>query len=93
MKKNLVYDTLVDCMYQNNNGEMEYREQVVVFRKDRINHIARIITYVDVKKHSKPASFSASKHLDKAMELLRTGNYGTNCSDVLPESRKVPQSA
>ena len=29
---------------------MEYREQVVVFRKDGINHIARIITYVDIKK-------------------------------------------
>lgn len=58
MKKNLVYDTLVDCMYQNNNGEMEYREQVVVFRKDGINHIARIITYVDVKKGKQPKLIS-----------------------------------
>lgn len=29
---------------------MEYREQVVVFRKGTVNHIARIITYVDMKK-------------------------------------------
>ena len=33
---------------------MEYREQVVIFRKDGINHIARIITYVDLKKNKKP---------------------------------------
>ena len=37
---------------------MEYREQVVVFRKDGINHIARIITYVDVKKGKQPKLIS-----------------------------------
>lgn len=68
MKKNLVYDTLVDCMYQNNNGEMEYREQVVVFRKDGINHIARIITYVDVKKGRQPKLISLLTN-DFDMEL------------------------
>lgn len=68
MKKNLVYDTLVDCMYQNNNGEMEYREQVVVFRKDGINHIARIITYVDVKKGKQPKLISLLTN-DFDMEL------------------------
>lgn len=49
MKKNLRYEVLVDCMHQNPQGLMEYREQVVVFRKDDISHIARIITYVDIK--------------------------------------------
>ena len=68
MKKNLVYDTLVDCMYQNNNGEMEYREQVVVFRKDGINHIARIRTYVDVKKGKQPKLISLLTN-DFDMEL------------------------
>lgn len=68
MKKNLVYDTLVDCMYQNNNGEMEYLEQVVVFRKDGINHIARIITYVDVKKGKQPKLISLLTN-DFDMEL------------------------
>ena len=53
MKKNLNYEALVDCMHQNPQGLMEYREQVVVFRKDDINHIARIITYVDIKKGKK----------------------------------------
>lgn len=53
MKKNLNYEVLVDCMHQNPQGLMEYREQVVVFRKDDINHIARIITYVDIKKGKK----------------------------------------
>ena len=37
---------------------MEYREQVVVFRKDGINHIARIIIYVDIKKNGKPKLIS-----------------------------------
>ena len=50
MKKSLKYEVLVDCMHQNPQGLMEYREQVVVFRKDSINHLARIITYIDIKK-------------------------------------------
>ena len=54
MKKNLNYEVLVDCMDQNSQGLMEYREQVVVFRKDDINHIARLITYVDIKKGKQP---------------------------------------
>ncbi len=54
MKKNLNYEVLVDCMHQNSQGLMEYREYVVVFRKDDINHIARIITYVDIKKGKQP---------------------------------------
>ncbi len=33
---------------------MEYRGQAVVFRKDGISHIARIITYVDIKKGKSP---------------------------------------
>ena len=58
MKKGLKYDLLVDCMYQNDKGEMEYREQVVVFRKGNINHIARIVTYVDIKKNKRPKLIS-----------------------------------
>ena len=54
------YEVLVDCMHQNPQGLMEYREQVVVFRKDGINHIARIITYVDIKKGKKPKTHIAS---------------------------------
>ncbi len=50
MKKNLNYELLIDYMEQNTNGQMQYRKQVVVFRKSDINHIARIITYVDIKK-------------------------------------------
>ena len=58
MKKNLNYEILVDCMQQNQQGLMEYREQVVVFRKGEINHIARIVTYVDIKKGKKPKLIS-----------------------------------
>lgn len=54
MKKNLVYDVLVDCMEMTEEGRMSYREQVVVFRKGDINHIARIVTYVDIKKGIQP---------------------------------------
>ena len=50
MKKCLKYEVLADCMDMNGKGLMEYREQVVVFRKGGISHIARIITYVDIKK-------------------------------------------
>ena len=58
MKKNLVYDTLVDCMEMTEEGKMKFREQVVVFRKDDINHIARIVTYVDIKKGKQPKLIS-----------------------------------
>ena len=70
MKKGLKYDTLVDCMHQNPQGLMECREQVVVFRKGGINHIARIITCVDIKKGKTP----------KLVSLL------TNDFDMPPET-------
>lgn len=54
MKKNLNYEVLAGCMEMNEDGLMAFREQVVAFRKDNINHIARIITYVDLKKGKKP---------------------------------------
>ncbi len=57
-KKNLTYETLVDCMDMNADGKMEYREQVVVFRKGGISHIARIITDVDIKKGKQPKLIS-----------------------------------
>lgn len=34
MKKNLKFEVLVDYMYQDQQGLMQDREQVVVFRKD-----------------------------------------------------------
>lgn len=58
MKKKLKYEVLVDFMEMTPEGKMEYREQVVVFRKDEINHIARIITYVDIKKGKQPKLIS-----------------------------------
>ena len=54
MKKNLTFEILEDCMDMSIEGQMVYREQVVVFRKGEINHIARIITYVDIKKGKQP---------------------------------------
>lgn len=54
MKKNLKYEVLPDFMEMTPEGKMEYREQVVVFRKGAINHIARLITYVDIKKGKQP---------------------------------------
>ncbi len=54
MKTNLTYEVLEDCMDMNEDGKMQYREQVVVFRKGEINHIARIITYIDIKKGKQP---------------------------------------
>ena len=54
MRKDLKYDVLVDCMLQMPQGLMGYREQTVAFRKGNINHMARIITYVDIKKGKRP---------------------------------------
>ena len=71
MKKNLNYEVLVDCMHQNPQGFMEYREQVVVFRKGDINHIARIITYVDIKKGRQPKLISLlTSDFDMPLETI-----------------------
>ena len=71
MKKNLKYETLVDCMDMNPDGRMEYREQVVVFRKDGVSHIARIITYVDIKNGKTPKLVSLlTNDFDMSMETV-----------------------
>lgn len=70
MKKNLKYEVLLDFMEMTPDGKMEFREQVVVFRKGAINHIARLITYVDIKKGKQP----------KLVTLL------TNDFDMRPET-------
>lgn len=54
MKKNLKYELLYDLMEMAPEGQMKYREQIVVFRKGDINHVARLITYVDIKKGKRP---------------------------------------
>ena len=71
MKKNLKYEVLADCMDMNEDGLMEYREQVVVFRKGGINHIARIITYVDIKKGKMPKLVSLlTNDFDMSMKTI-----------------------
>ena len=54
MKKSLKYRLLVDAMAMNPEGKMVSREQVVVFSKGDIDHIARMVTYVDIKKGKQP---------------------------------------
>ena len=68
MKQNLTYKTLSSTYYMNAKGQMHWREELVVFRKEvkgketgedgkerestrTIEHKARIVTYVDEKKH------------------------------------------
>lgn len=70
MKKNLKYELLFDFMEITQEGKMEYRERIVVFRKGAINHIARMITYVDIRKGKHP----------KLVTLL------TNDFDMRPET-------
>ena len=71
MKRGLKNDVLVDCIQQNSQGLMEYREQVVVFRKDDINHIARIIIYVDIKKGKRPKLISLlTNDFDMPLETI-----------------------
>jgi IS4 transposase len=71
MKKSLNYDILADCMDMNADGRMKYREQVVVFRKDDINHIARIVTYVDLKKGKLPKLISLlTNDFDMSLETI-----------------------
>ncbi len=55
MKNKLKYEILSDIMYQNHDGLMALRVQHIEFTKnikegERLKHLARIITYPDVKK-------------------------------------------
>jgi len=70
MKKSLTYELLLDFMEMTPEGKMAYREQVVAFRKGAIDHIARMVTYVDIKKWKRP----------KLVTLL------TNDFDMRPET-------
>lgn len=71
MKKNLKFEVLVDYMYQDPQGLMQDREQVVVFRKDEINHVARLITYVDTKKAKSPKLVSLlTNDFDMSIETI-----------------------
>lgn len=56
MKKNLKYELLLDHMEMTPEGRMEYREQIVVFRKGETSHIARIPMWT-LKKGSSPNLF------------------------------------
>lgn len=58
MKKSLNYELLLDFMEMTPEGKMEYREQVVVFRKGETRHVARIVTYVDFKRGKQPRLIS-----------------------------------
>jgi hypothetical protein len=70
MKKSLKYELLLDLMEIAPEGKVEYREQIVVFRKGDINHLARMVTYIDIKKGKQP----------KLVTLL------TNDFDMRPET-------
>lgn len=71
MKKNLKFEVIADYMYQDPQGLMQDREQVVVFRKDGINHVARLITYVDTKKAKSPKLVSLlTNDFDMSIETI-----------------------
>ena len=60
----------MDVMYQNKQGLMQYREQIVVFRKDDVAHIARIITYVDIKKDKLKLASLLTNDFDMDIETI-----------------------
>ena len=73
MKKGLVCQTEKDTMLMDADGKMALREQLVVFRK-RVNagrlieHHARIVTYVDVKKNKARLVSLLTNEVDMAAE-------------------------
>ena len=69
MKKSLKFSIQEDVMWQNTYGLMEVRVQHVTFTKEKkngetINHHARIITYVDVKKRKLIRLLTNDMHSD-----------------------------
>ncbi len=75
MKKNLVYEELSDMMYMAPCGLMEYRVQVVEFKKrtkdgEDIKHKARIVTYVDIKKKTPKIISLLTNDMDMDVENI-----------------------
>ena len=70
LKKSLVYETKMDVMNQNELGQMQYREQIVMFRKGELSHIARIITYADIKKGRAKLISLLSNDFDMDIETI-----------------------
>ena len=73
MKKNLVYEELSDVMYMKPDGLMEYRVQIVEFKKrtkngEDIRHKARIVTYVDLTKKKPKVISLLTNDMDMDME-------------------------
>lgn len=58
MKKNLT-ETPFDFIKMTTEGKMKYREQVVVFRKGETRHIARTVTYLDIKRKTAQINVTA----------------------------------
>lgn len=82
MKKNLKYEVLEDSMAMTPNGLMELRVQHVKFTKHMadktdIEHHARIITYVDMRKKNKP----------KLVQLL-TNDFNMATGEIIAIYRK-----
>ena len=78
MKKSLKFEILSDTIYQAPEGVMEVRIQEVKFTKKKqggetILHHARIITYVDIKKHKLISLLTNDKEFDPAeiIEIYR----------------------
>ena len=73
MKKNLVYEELSDKMYMSPGGLVEYRDQVVEFKKHikegkDIRHKARIVTYVDLARKEPKVISLLTNDMDMDME-------------------------
>lgn len=88
MKKGLKYRVLDDTAYQTPNGLTEMRIRKVVFRGRSTGrtflHEARTVTYFDEEKRKAVTLLTNDeKRTHKSVELLRTGHYGQNHTDVL----------
>ena len=77
MKKSLVYVRITDNLGREPEAASEYREENVLFRKDGTQHLARIVTYLDVKKGKLP----------KPVRLL-TNDFGMSADNIVQIYRR-----
>lgn len=76
MKRNLRYEIIEDKMIMNDKGLMVCRIQSVVFKTEKIEHKARIITYVDekLKKNGK---------IEYKLVSLLTNDFQMEVEDII----------
>ena len=99
MKQNLTYETLSSTYYMNEKGQMQWREEFVVFRKEvkakETDETGRAkgsrASYMG-DTHRQSAAYTAAERSYPCMEFFRTCDHRQDYADVLHRCHGLPRT-